>query len=74
MNYIREKVSGKRKRVKDAGYNLDFSYVCPRVIAMAFPAEGFEITFRNNIKDVVNYIEERHGFDYHIYNLSGRAY
>jgi len=52
MNYIREIVSGKKKRMKDAGYNLDLSYICPRIIGMSFPAEGLETTFRNNIKDV----------------------
>ncbi|KAL4510579.1 hypothetical protein ABPG72_004733 [Tetrahymena utriculariae] len=74
MNYIREIVSGKKKRMKDAGYNLDLSYICPRIIGMSFPAEGLEITFRNNIKDVVQFIKERHGNDFHIYNLSGRSY
>jgi len=52
MNYIREIVSGKKKRMKDAGYNLDLSYICPRIIGMSFPAEGLETAFRNNIKDV----------------------
>lgn len=52
MNFLREIVSGKKKRMKDAGYNLDLTYVCPRVIGMSFPAEGLETTFRNNIKDV----------------------
>lgn len=40
MNIIRDIVSGNRKRTKDAEYNLDLSYVCPRLIAMSFPAEG----------------------------------
>ena len=52
MNFLREIVSGKKNRMKEAGYNLDLTYVCPRIIAMSFPAEGFEVTFRNDINDV----------------------
>jgi phosphatidylinositol-3,4,5-trisphosphate 3-phosphatase/dual-specificity protein phosphatase PTEN len=37
MNFLREIVSGKKKRMKDAGYNLDLTYVCPRIIGMSFP-------------------------------------
>lgn len=74
MNFLRQIVSGKKNRMKEAGYNLDLTYVCPRVIAMSFPAEGLEVTFRNNISDVVSFVKERHGSDFHIYNLSGRPY
>jgi len=56
MDYLREMVSGKKKRTKESGYNLDLSYISPRIIGMSFPAEGFEITFRNNIKDVKYFI------------------
>jgi hypothetical protein len=43
--------------MKEAGYNLDLTYVCPRVIAMSFPAEGIEVTFRNNINDVLIHLK-----------------
>ena len=49
MDYLREKVSGPKNRFKDDGYNLDLTYVCNRVIAMSFPASGFETLYRNNI-------------------------
>lgn len=52
MNFLREIVSGKKNRMTEAGYNLDLTYVSPRVIGMSFPAEGFEVAFRNNIMDV----------------------
>jgi len=74
VSLIREIVSGKKNRLKDAGYNLDLTYVCPRILAMSFPGSGLEITFRNNIEDVSWFIRERHGVDYQVYNLSGRKY
>ena len=52
MDFLREIVSGKNLRMREAGYNLDLTYVCPRLIGMAFPAEGLEVTYRNNISDV----------------------
>ena len=53
MNYIRELVSGKKQRLKESKYNLDLTYICPRIIAMSYPGSGLEITFRNNINDVL---------------------
>lgn len=74
VSFIREIVSGKKNRLKDAKYNLDLTYIVPRIIAMSFPGSGLEITYRNNIEDVSFLIKERHGSDYQIYNLSGRSY
>lgn len=55
MDYIRTLVSGKKKRYVDRKYNLDLSYITPRLIAMAYPASGLETVFRNSII-AVNYI------------------
>lgn len=53
MNFLREIVSGPKRRYTDSGYNLDLTYVCRRIIAMSFPASGFESTYRNSIEDVI---------------------
>jgi phosphatidylinositol-3,4,5-trisphosphate 3-phosphatase/dual-specificity protein phosphatase PTEN len=50
MNYIREKVAGKKKRLIQEGYNLDLTYVTKRIIAMSYPGEGFEGFYRNPIE------------------------
>ena len=40
MNYLRTIVSGEKKRYIDENFNLDLSYITPRIIAMAFPGTG----------------------------------
>ncbi len=52
INYIRSIVSGKKKRFKDRKYDLDLSYITPRLVAMAFPGSGFQSMYRNNINSV----------------------
>ncbi len=58
MNYIRTLVSGKKKRFVDRKFNLDLSYITPRIIAMAYPASGIETVYRNDI-DAVNIYKNR---------------
>jgi phosphatidylinositol-3,4,5-trisphosphate 3-phosphatase/dual-specificity protein phosphatase PTEN len=53
MNYIRTLVSGKKKRFIDRKFNLDLSYVTPRILAMAYPASGIETVYRNDIDSVI---------------------
>ncbi|CAD8115687.1 unnamed protein product [Paramecium sonneborni] len=74
MNYIREKVSGKKKRLIQEGYNLDLTYVTSRIIAMSYPGEGFEGLYRNPIDQVAAYLNTQHNNDYMVFNLSGRKY
>jgi phosphatidylinositol-3,4,5-trisphosphate 3-phosphatase/dual-specificity protein phosphatase PTEN len=45
-------VSGKRNRYQDDQYNLDITYITQRVLAMSFPAQGFESLYRNDIDNV----------------------
>ena len=52
MDWLRKIVSGKRNRFRDDTYNLDVTYITPRIIAMSFPASGLEIMYRNNMTDV----------------------
>jgi len=49
MNYIRGIISGKKNRFIQDKYNLDLTYITPRIIAMAYPASGIESLYRNPI-------------------------
>ncbi len=42
----------KKKRYIDEHYDLDLTYITSRIIAMGYPAEGFESFYRNNLKEV----------------------
>lgn len=52
MDFLREIVGGPKNRYKEHGYNLDLTYITNRIIAMAFPASGFEKLYRNNIDTI----------------------
>jgi phosphatidylinositol-3,4,5-trisphosphate 3-phosphatase/dual-specificity protein phosphatase PTEN len=57
MNYLRKIVSGKRRRFQDTQFDLDMTYITPRVIGMSYPASGYvETTYRNPIAKVSNHI------------------
>ena len=72
MHKLREIVSGPKNRYKESGYNLDLTYITPRLIAMAFPASGLEKLYRNSIDDIVKFYNENHGGSYLLINISGR--
>ncbi len=74
-DFIRGKVSKKKKRFADDNFNLDLTYIAPNVIAMGFPSEGAEGVYRNPLKQVQQFFLLRHPNHFRIYNLcSERAY
>jgi hypothetical protein len=48
-DFVRQQVSGKRIRWKDGEFDLDLTYITNQIIAMGFPADGVEATYRNHI-------------------------
>ena len=74
-NIIRNQVSQTRIRYKDDEYDLDLTYITPKIMAMSFPAEAFvQKLYRNNIEVVAKFLEEKHAGNYRIYNLTGKDY
>ena len=75
---VRQFVSQKKKRWvnKEEEIDLDLSYVTDRIIAMGFPSEGLESSFRNPMPMVLKFMKLQHGLDnVKVYNLcSERQY
>ncbi|KAJ1475943.1 protein-tyrosine phosphatase-like protein, partial [Baffinella frigidus] len=68
-------VSKNKRRFEEGGFNLDLSYITPRVVAMGYPSDGVEGQYRNEISEVYRFFETHHPDAYMIYNLcSERSY
>ncbi|CAM9390789.1 unnamed protein product, partial [Ectocarpus fasciculatus] len=75
MALLRSLVSKKKKRFTEDGFDLDLSYITPRIIAMGFPSTGVEGIYRNPLTEVQSFFNKRHAGHYKVYNLcSERAY
>lgn len=60
-NMIRSMVSGHRNRLVNDQYNLDITYITPRVLAMSYPAATLmEKVYRNPIESVAQFLHENH--------------
>ncbi|GJV92068.1 phosphatidylinositol 3,4,5-trisphosphate 3-phosphatase and protein-tyrosine-phosphatase PTEN1 isoform X2 [Tanacetum coccineum] len=67
--FVRRLVSQKRRRMLVGGYDLDMSYITPRILAMSFPAERMKAIYRNPMWQVKDVLEMRHKGHYKVCNL-----
>ena len=52
QNKVRALVSKKKHRMSEDGFDLDLTYVTPRIIAMGIPSVDYQKMYRNRIEDV----------------------
>lgn len=65
----RQFVSENKRRYQQDGFDLDLTYVTPRVIAMSFPSTGKMSIYRNDIKEVERFMNTKHPYHHRLYNL-----
>jgi hypothetical protein len=66
--------SKNKCRYIDNNFDLDLSYITPRIIAMGYPASGISSYYRNDIKDVARFLNLKHPKSYMVFNLEGTNY
>ena len=66
---VKALVSKKKNRFCYDVYDLDLTYITPRIIAMGFPSKSIEGIYRNPLDEVQKFFRKRHLDHYKIYNL-----
>lgn len=70
MPQARSAVSQDNQRYINDGWNLDLTYVTPRVIAMGVPGESVAAAYRNPSTEVAAFMQQNHANHFLIFNLS----
>ncbi|XRB02085.1 phosphatidylinositol 3,4,5-trisphosphate 3-phosphatase [Pycnococcus provasolii] len=62
-------IGGNKKRFVDQSFDLDLVYITPNIIAMSCPCEGRREYYRNPLREVARFLQERHKQAFHVYNF-----
>ena len=74
-NPLRKWVAGDKSRYQEEDFDLNLTYITPRLIAMGLPAQSGLIQMtRNNITEVARFFETKHEGHYRIYNVCIEQY
>jgi len=71
---VRTVVTENKMRYVKGGWDLDLSYITDNVIAMSLPAFNYQSLYRNNIDDVVRFLNEKHTKAYSVINCCAENY
>lgn len=69
LDSLRTFVSGDKRRYTAEGFNLDLTYITPKLIAMGIPGKGLSTLWRNNVEEVGRFLDTHHPNNYRIFNL-----
>ena len=74
-NLIKKVVSGNKIRYNDDGFDLDMTYITPRLVAMSYPASSnIQKIYRNSCHQVSQMLKKNHGSKFLVINLSEQQY
>jgi len=60
LDGMRRLVSKEKQRFQEGGFDLDLTYITPRIIAMGFPSSGIEGAYRNPVEEVQRFFAKFH--------------
>ena len=61
LRVARHLVSGSKRRTQKESWDLDLTYILPRVIALGLPSSSFESWYRNPLSEVRSFLDSHHG-------------
>ncbi len=73
----RKAVSRTKRRFQENGFDLDLTYITPRIIVHGFPASGLEHFYRNPRMEIRRFMDFYHRDKYKMFNFCcepGRGY